>query len=162
MIVESFRGVKYNFAKEVTRMKKFFVLVTFLVAVMISSTALAANWIQVDSTENEYVNMITSVDKDSIKRGIQSEKLDFSCADGFTACVKFRIEPKDGHKPFAFIVQVGFFEENGVKKRLTLAGFNENGELLKSSPDKVEILNVEGTQETFWPSVWNFVEKNLP
>ena len=161
MIVESFHGMKYNFrAKAVTRMKKFSVLITFLVAVMISSTALAANWVVVDSSNENGVLSSISVDKDSIKRGIESKKFNYSRSDGFSANVKIVMEVQG--QPFTMIMSTGFFEENGAKKYCVFEIYEENGNLSAGTPDKIEIANADGSEGTIWPTVWAYVEKNLP
>ena len=54
-------------------MKKFSCLMAFVFVILLSSTALAANWEVVDKNETNGVTITTSVDKDSIKRGINSK-----------------------------------------------------------------------------------------
>ena len=141
-------------------MKKFSVLVAFLVAVMISSTALAANWVVVDSSDENGTKITFSVDKDSIKRGSQFKKFNYSRPDGFSANVKMEMDIQG--KPLVTIMSVGFFEENGAKKYCVFEVCDENGKPEAGTPDKIEIANADGNEGTIWPIVWDYVEKNLP
>ena len=143
-------------------MKKFSMLVTFLVAVMISSTALAANWVVVDSSDENGSKTTVFVDKDSIKRGSQFKKFNYSRPDGFSVVVKTVFEFKDGENPIIMIMSVGFFEENGAKKYCVFEVCDENGKPEAGTPDKIEVANADGSDGTIWPKVWDYVEKNLP
>ena len=75
-------------------MKKLFTLAAFVFVVTISSSALAANWVEVCSMYG--VNIF--VDKNSIKRGVYSELYKVSRSDGFSAIVK-----ADGQMEATFI-----------------------------------------------------------
>ena len=143
-------------------MKKFSILAAFVFAVMISSTALAANWVVVETSNENDVVTKTYVDKDSIKRGIHSEKLNFSREDGFSVDVKTVFEFKDKQTPLTMIMSVGLFEENGAKKYCMLEIRDEKGKITPGSSDKLEISNADGSDGTIWPIVWDYVQKNQP
>lgn len=136
-------------------MKKFSVLVAFLCAVMISSTALAADWLQLDGNNDSRFY----IDKSSIKRGIQSKYYDFSRTDGYSAIVKMEfIVP---NQTITLIDLVGFFEDNGVKKFIILESFDENGNIESQQLDKIEPENADGTSGTIWPKFYDYVQKNV-
>ncbi|MBR1807427.1 MAG: hypothetical protein IJ774_13700 [Selenomonadaceae bacterium] len=143
-------------------MKKFSILAAFVFAVMISSTALAANWVLIETLNSDDVVSKTYVDKDSIKRGIHSEKLNFSREDGFSVVVKTVFEFKDKKNPLTMIMSVGLFEENGAKKYCVFEISDEKGSVTPGSSDKLEISNADGSDGTIWPAVWDYVQKNLP
>lgn len=136
-------------------MKKFSVLVAFICAVMISSTALAADWVKIDTGDDSTVY----VDKSSIIRGIQSKHYDFSRTDGCSAIVKIEFAMPD--RTVTLINLVGFFEENGAKKYILLESFDENGKLSAQQLDKVEPEAADGTSGTIWPKVYDYVQKNV-
>lgn len=141
-------------------MKKIFMLATFLCAVMISSTALAASWTPIDVGEKDSK---VFVDKSTIKRGIQSKHYNFSRADGFSAVIRIDINMSDT-ETISLINLVGFFEENGKKKYIMLESLDENGALAPDDKQltQVEPENADGTGGTIWPKVYDFVQKNLP
>lgn len=137
-------------------MKKFSVLVAFLCAVMISSTALAADWVKIDTKDDSTVY----VDKSSIVRGIQSKHYDFSRTDGCSAVIKIEFVMPD--QTITMIHLVGFFEENGAKKYILLESLTENGNIEAQQLDKAEPEAADGTDGTIWPAVYDYVQKNLP
>lgn len=136
-------------------MKKFSVLVAFLCAVMISSTALAADWVKIDTEDDSTVY----VDKSSIIRGIQSKHYDFSRNDGCSAIVKIEFAMPD--QTVTLINLVGFFEENGAKKYILLDSLDENGKLTAQQAENIEVEKADGTAGTIWPKVYDYVQKNL-
>lgn len=141
-------------------MKKLSVVMAFVFAIMFSSTALAANWIVVDNDKSgEAVEITTSVDKDSIKRGIKSAQYDFSRNDGFSAIVNIKISGKD-IDDVKLIYLVGFYEENGVRKYCFLESFDDKGKMQPKEFTKIESYNVDSDGDV-WPLVWDFIKKNL-
>ena len=133
-------------------MKKFSILAAFLCAVMISSTALAADWLQLDGDNNSKFY----IDKSSIKRGIQSKHYDFSRTDGYSAIVKMEFTLPD--KTITLIHLIGFFEDNGVKKFILLESLDENGNIAAQQLDKAEPELLDGT---VWTKFYDYVQKNL-
>ena len=139
-------------------MKKFFTIAAFLFAVMISSSALAANW-----TEIEVDDKITKVyvDKSSIKRGVHSAELGVDRSDGFTVNIKLEMN-FSGMDKFVMINTMGFFEDNGAKKKCYLCKIDENGELVKDDSFKPEVSAADGSDGEIWPKVYEYIQKNLP
>ena len=142
-------------------MRKIFALATFFFAVMISSTALAANWINVDSYKLKSSTSNTYVDKDSIKRGIESKQFNISRSDGCSAVVK--TEFIDNNITITIIFLVGFIEENGKYKYCMLDELDDNGNIKPSEDTKAEFADVkaDGSNGKIWPIVLNFVKDNL-
>lgn len=138
-------------------MKNFSVFMAFIFAVMISSTAFAADWVQVDAGEGNEVY----VDKSSIKRGIESNYYKISRKDGFSAVVKIKLKFGDNETD-TLTHLIGFFEENGAKKYYFLEGFDENGNLEAQQLSAVEAGNADGSDGAIWPYVYDYVQKNLP
>ena len=136
-------------------MKKISMLMAFLFAVMISSTALAADWVQLDSDNDSKFY----IDKSSIKRGIESKHYDFSRKDGYSTIVKMEFTMPD--QTITMIHLVGLFEDNGVKKYILLESLDANGNLEAQQSDKAEPELADGTDGTVWPKVYDYVEKNL-
>ena len=142
-------------------MKKFSIIAAFLFAVMISSTALAADWAEVYSSAEDGFEAVYYVDKDSITRGIQSEKHNFSRPDGFTVMIKTELKTKKPN-PIIMYWLTGFFEENGKPKYCILDGLDAEGISHMKSSDKIVIEDVDGTKGECWPFVYDYCKKNLP
>ena len=138
--------------------KKISMLAAFLFAVMISSTALAANWTEIDVGEKDTK---IYVDKNSIKRGVQFAELGVDRPDGFSANVKieFIISDKD---TCAMINSMGFFEDNGLKKKCYISKLDENGNPVQDPSFTPEISNADGSDGKIWPKVYEYIQKNLP
>ena len=139
-------------------MKKFSVLAAFIFAVMISSSALAATWTLIETAED---GTEVYVDTSSIKRGVQCAELGIDRADGFTANVKLKFYLPDG-KSFAMINSMGFFEENGQKKKCYIGVIDENGNPVKDNQFKPEVSPADGSDGVIWPKVYDYIQKNLP
>ena len=139
-------------------MKKFSALVAFLFAVMISSTALAADWTEIDAGEKDTK---VYVDKSSIKRGVHCAALGVDRSDGFSANIKLEFIITD-KETFAMINSMGFFEENGLKKKCYIGVIDENGNPVQDSSFTPEISSADGSDGTIWPKVYDYLQKNLP
>ena len=96
-------------------MKKIFTLAAFVFAVMISSSALAADWVKVQSENSDDFDVACYVDKNSIRHGINAKKYNFSRSDGFTVLIKDEVKTKKPN-PVIMYWLTGFFEENGKIK----------------------------------------------
>ena len=139
-------------------MKKFFTLAAFVFAVMISSSALAADWAEIETDEK---TTKVYVDKNSIKRGVHCAALNVDRSDGFTANIKLEmIFP--GMDKFVMINSMGFFEENGAKKKCYLSVIDENGKPVKDDSFKPEVSAADGSDGSIWPAVYEYIQKNLP
>ena len=139
-------------------MKKFFTLATFLFAVIVSSSALAATWTEIDVGDKDTK---IYVDKSSIKRGVHSAALGVDRSDGFTANIKLEmILP--GNDKFVMINSMGFFEDNGAKKKCYLSVIDENGKPVKDDSFKPEVSAADGSDGSIWPAVYEYIQKNLP
>ena len=139
-------------------MKKFSVFAAFVFAVMISSTALAATWTQIDTGED---GTTVFVDKSSIKRGVHCAALGLNRSDGFTANIKIEIAIP-GEKPFVMINSMGFFTDNGHKKKCYIDNLDDNGNTVKNGSFKPEVSDADGNDGTIWPKVYDYIQKNLP
>ena len=139
-------------------MKKFSVLAVFIFAVMISSTALAATWTLINTTED---GTEVYVDKSTIKRGVHCAELGVDRADGFSANVKIKFDLPEG-KSFAMINSMGFFEENGQKKKCYIGVIDENGNPVKDNQFKPEVSPADGSDGVIWPNVYDYIQNNLP
>ena len=139
-------------------MKKFFTLAAFVFAVIISSSALAASWTEIDVGDE-----ITKVyvDKSSIKRGVHSKALGVDRSDGFTANIKLELIISEKEQ-FVMINSMGFFEENGAKKKCYLSEIDENGKPVKNSSFTPEVSAADGSDGSIWPKVYEYIQKNLP
>ena len=139
-------------------MKKFFTLAAFLCAVIISSSALAASWTEIDVGDKDTK---IYVDKSSIKRGVHSAALGVDRSDGFTANIKLEmILP--GNDKFVMINSMGFFEDNGAKKKCYLGVIDENGKPVQDDSLKPEVSAADGSDGSIWPAVYEYLQKNLP
>lgn len=139
-------------------MKKFFMLAAFIFAVTISSTALAADWVLLDTTGDGDAKLNTYVDKDSIKRGIHSERYGISRDDGFSVHIKMEFPAE---KSLTMINLVGFYEDNGEKFYLYLDELDANGNPAPEEPRTVEPAKADGSDGLVWPKVFDYVQKNL-
>ena len=139
-------------------MKKFSVLAAFIFAVMISSTALAATWTQIDVGDND---VKVYVDTSSIKRGVHSAELGVDRADGFSANIKLEFAIPN-QKPFLMTNAMGFFEDNGQKKKCYISVIDENGNPVKDDQNKPEVSPADGTDGEIWPAVYDYIQKILP
>ncbi|MBR0261431.1 MAG: hypothetical protein IJQ85_06510 [Selenomonadaceae bacterium] len=139
-------------------MKKFSIIAAFIFAVMISSTAMATTW-----TEIEVGDQITKlyVDKSSIKRGVQCAALNVNRADGFSANIKIEFFISD-KETFAMINSMGFFEDNGLKKKCYINKIDEDGNIVQDDSFKPEVSNADGSDGNIWPKVYEYIQKNLP
>ena len=140
-------------------MKIFSTLAAFVFAVIISSTALAATWTPIDTGGDDGTTVY--VDKSSIKRGVQCAALGLNRSDGFTANIKLQFVGPD-NKTFAMINTMGFFTDNGVKKKCYIDNLDENGNSVKNGSFKPEISAADGSDGEIWPKVYDYVQKNLP
>ena len=134
-------------------MKKFSVLMAFVFAVMISSTAWAANWTQIVTQDGAAVYVV----RDSIQREIHSSLCNFDRTDGFSAKIKLEFSGSS----FKMINLIGFYEENGVKKMVYLEKLDENGNVLIDSDNRAEEQNADGTNGTIWPKVFDWLKGDL-
>ena len=139
-------------------MKKFSIIVAFFFAVMISSTALAADWTEIDVGEKDTK---VYVDKSSIKRGVHCAALNVDRSDGFSANIKLEFIISD-KETFAMINSMGFFEENGLKKKCYISVIDENGNPVQDPSFKPEISPADGSDGAIWPKVYEYIQKNLP
>ncbi len=139
-------------------MKKFFTLAAFIFAVMISSSALAATWTEIDTSDK---NTKVYVDKSSIKRGVHCAALGVDRADGFSANIKLEFIISD-KETFTMINTMGFFEDNGLKKKCYISEIDENGNPVQNSSIKPEVSAADGSDGEIWPEVYEYIQKNLP
>ena len=133
-------------------MKIFSVVAVLVIALFVSSTASAASW-QVISDKN---NIVTSIDKDSIRRGTESRKFPkFNRKDGYSAIVKLDFTDLN----FDMVYLVSFYEKNGERMFCLLDGFDNNATYPEKESDVLEEkVDLEGR---VWPGVWSYIEKNL-
>ena len=139
-------------------MKKIFMLATFLFAVMISSTALAADWVLIDTSKEGDITLNFYVDKDSIKRGIHSERYGIARADGCSVHVKMELLAEES---LTMINLVGFYEDNGEKLYLYLDALDANGNSAPEEPRTVEASKADGSDGVIWPKIYDYVQQNL-
>lgn len=136
-------------------MKKLFMVAAIFSVVMISSTALAANWVEVCSM----YGAICSVDKDSIKRGVYSERYNISRSDGFSAI--FKADSEDGSD--GDIHLIGFWsDEDGNYCYALLDKLDGWGEFKdKQSLDFDPVVNA--VEENDWSGkIFDYIRNNLP
>lgn len=135
-------------------MKKLFMVAAIFSVVMISSTALAANWVYI--TTNEESGFDTYVDKDSIRHGITSKNFTrYNRSDGFSAYVDLR-----DNKSTIFLV--GFWRENGKKHCKFLDAFEGNGTPLPYEDNFSDNSTEINERDTEALMVFDYVESNLP
>jgi len=145
-------------------MKNFSILAAFVFAVLISSTAFAATWTQIDVGNMDDLGADAPnvyVDKSSIKRGVQCAALNVNRTDGFTANIKVQFIFSDNDS-FEMINTMGFFEDNGAKKKCYIVQIDENGNPVKDDSFKPEISAADGTDGDIWPKVYDYIRNNLP
>ena len=135
-------------------MKIFSVVLAFVIALCIGGTVSAANWVEVDSRDS----IVTSIDKDSIKRGTDSKAFPkFNRKDGYSAIVKLDMKISDSEK-LDLTYLVSFYEKNGERIFCMLDGYPESTYPAKESEVLEEKVDLEGR---VWPKVWDYIEKNL-
>ena len=139
-------------------MKIFLTAAAFVFAVIISSTAWAAAWTPID-TGDEGTKVY--VDKSSIRRGVRCAALGINRADGFTANIKLEMA-MPGDKPFVMINTMGFFTDNGSKKKCYIAPIDEDGKPAQDASIKPEVSDADGNDGTIWPKVYDYLQKNVP
>ena len=151
---------KEKFKEEIIMKKAFSIVLALIMAIFISGKASAANWEVIDSAETEdKVKIITSIDKDSIKRGTDSKQLPkFNRTDGFSAIMKLEIL-SDKFKIDDSVFLVSFYEEKG-ERMYCLLDYYSNGPDYKVKESEVTPINVD-ISGSIWPKVWNFIENNL-
>ena len=141
-------------------MKKVFLVVMSLVMVMIiSGQASAANWEVVDfGKEENGIKIVTSVDKDSIRLGTESQKFaKYNRKEGFSAIVKLEFKIQ-GQKEVELINLVSFYEEKGERKYCMLDDYANSSDERKESDIIVENVDKDGV---VWKKVWSYIESNL-
>ena len=140
--------------------KAFSIVMALVIAIFISGKASAANWSVVESADaGDGVKIVTTIDKDSIKRGTDSKKFPkFNRTDGFSAIMKVEILSTK-FKIDDTVLLVSFYEENGERMYCTLDDYSENQNYTTKESD-ITPMNV-GTSGSVWPKVWSFVENNL-
>ena len=135
-------------------MKMFSAVLALVIALFIGGTASAATW-EVIRTDGD---IVTSIDKDSIRRGTDSKKFPkFNRKDGYSAIVKLDIKISDSEK-MDLVYLVSFYEQNGERMFCMLDGFGETNYPEKESDVLQEKVDIEGR---VWPEVWSYIEKNL-
>ncbi len=135
-------------------MKMFSAVLALVIALFIGGTASAATW-EVIRTDGD---IVTSIDKDSIRRGTDSKKFPkFNRKDGYSAIVKLDMKISESEK-FDMVYLVSFYEQNGERMFCLLDGFGETNYPEKESDVMQEKVDIEGR---VWPDVWSYIEKNL-
>ena len=135
-------------------MKTFSVIMAFVFALFIGGTVSAANWVEVDTRDD----IVTSIDKDSIRRGTESKKFPkFNRKEGYSAIVKLDMKISDSEK-LDLTYLVSFYEKNGERIFCMLDGYPESTYPSKESEVLEEKVDLEGR---VWPKVWDYIEKNL-
>lgn len=135
-------------------MKIFSVVLAFVIALCIGGTVSAANWVEVDSRDS----IVTSIDKDSIRRGTDSKKFPkFNRKDGYSAIVKLDMKISDSEK-IDMTYLISFYEKNGERMFCLLDSYDNTKYPEKESDVIEEKVDIEGR---VWPKVWDYIEKNL-
>lgn len=135
-------------------MKIFSVVLALVIALFIGGTASAANWVEVDSRDS----IVTSIDKDSIKRGTDSKKFPkFNRKDGYSAIVKLDMKIS-GSEKIDMTYLISFYEKNGERMFCLLDSYDNTKYPEKESDVIEEKVDIEGR---VWPKVWDYIEKNL-
>ena len=57
---------------------------------------------------------------------------------------------------------MGFFEDNGQKKKCYIGVIDENGNPVKDDQFKPEVSPADGSDGEIWPVVYDYIQKNLP
>ena len=156
----TYKGQKEQFKEEMIMEKAFLIVMVLIMSIFISGEASAANWATIDSRETkDKVKIITSVDKDSIKRGTDSKQYPkFNRTDGFSAIVKIEFQSTI-FEMSDMVFLVSFYEENGVRMYCLLDDYDGDPNYSAKESEIVPI-NVDGN-DSAWPKVWSFVENNL-
>ena len=156
----TYKGQKEQFKEEMIMKKAFSIAMALVIAIFISGKASAANWAVVDSVESkDEVKIVTSVDKDSIKRGTDSKKFPkFNRTDGFSAIVKVEFQSTKV-KIDDSVFLVSFYEENGVRMYCILDDYS-NDPNYTTKESEITPINVD-MSGSVWPIVYNFIENNL-
>ena len=141
-------------------MKAFSIVMALVIAIFISGKASAANWAVIDSVETkDEIKIVTSVDKDSIKRGTDSKQYPkFNRTDGFSAIVKVEFQSTI-FEMSDMVFLVSFYEENGERMYCLLDDYDGDPKYSAKESEIVPI-NLDG-KDSAWPKVWSFVENNL-
>lgn len=156
----TYKGQKENFKEEMIMKKAFSIVMALVIAIFISGKASAANWAVIDSVETkDEVKIVTSVDKDSIKRGTTSEKFPkFNRTDGFSAIMKIEFQTTKFQMSDSVFL-VSFYEENGERMYYTLDDYSGDPDY-QTKESEITPGNVDGSGRV-WPIAWSFVENNL-
>lgn len=128
-------------------MKKLFMLATLLFTVTISSTTLAANWVHVATSKDEYLPINLYVDKDSIRRSTNPK---FSYPDGVLAVVK-QVSNKQTFDEGVDEI-MGFWTKDGKKYFDYLTSYLDGNSTCYNG------MVARGE----WGIVWDYVQSNLP
>lgn len=133
-------------------MKIFSVVLALVIAIFISKTASAESWVEVvDKYE-----IVTSIDKDSIKRGTESKKFPkFNRKDGYSAILKLKFKDVDN---LEMVHLVSFYEKNGERMFCFLDDYDKSNSPAKESEVLEEKVDREGS---VFPEIWAYIEKNL-
>ena len=135
-------------------MKAFSVALAFVIALFVSGSASAENWVEVEKQGN----IIALVDKDSIRRGTDSKQFPkFNRTDGYSAIVKLNMKFKDS-EDFNMISLMSFYKKNGERMFRTLEFYEPKSDDMSESDVIEEKVDVEGR---VWPKVWDYIEANL-
>ena len=57
---------------------------------------------------------------------------------------------------------MGFFTDNGHKKKFYIDNLDDNGNTVKNGSFKPEVSDADGSDGTIWPKVYDYIQKNLP
>ena len=107
---------------------------------------------------DNYKDIVTSIDKDSIRRGTDSKKFPkFNREDGYSAIIKIDIKLNDTEN-IEMKHLVSFYEKDGEKKFCMLESFIEGDSPL--TEDEVIQENVYNGGRV-WPKVLAYIEKNI-
>ena len=118
-------------------MKKFSILAAFLLTVLISASVSAANWVTFYSEKNtDYL-----IDRNSIRRGVQSAVYKINDSNGYSAHVKLLYKNGDSE-----MYLIAFWDDGNKKRFAWLEKLDANG---KPLPDHSMTYNT-----------WSFSEKD--
>ena len=135
-------------------MKMVSAVLALVIALFVGGTASAASW-QVIRTDGD---IVTSIDKDSIRRGTDSKKFPkFNRKDGYSAIVKLDMKISESEN-FDMVYLISFYEKNGERMFCLLDGYGETNYPSKDSEVLQEKVDLEGR---VWPDVWTYIEKHL-
>ena len=135
-------------------MKKFSVIMALVIALFIGGNASAASWEVVSADDS----IVTSIDKNSIKRGTDSKKFPkFNRKDGYSAIVKLDVKVSESEK-MDMVYLVSFYEKNGERMFCLLDGYGKTTYPAKESDVIEEKVDTEGY---VWSKVWDYIEKNF-